>query len=549
MLWIRKRLHSPDDGFSLVEAVVSLTIIAIVMASFSVAMIGSVKAAMVARQNQQAGDVLNRAVEQLRALGYSSVALDPADVTTPDGGYLSSCAGGTCLSVNGTPEKLALASGGLVSPHISTLTLNKVPYTVREYVTLPTDSEAGATYKRLTVVATWKALGRAHTRATSTIITNTRRGLPLPMYKFSPVGPTTDTVNPGAGVLFGFKLTNNGARDAWNFTTNAPTLGWSYAFDDGDNSYDAATDTTAVSDTTGDGIIDTGPIDPTKSVVIWVLRTVPLTPAGPYSSTATFTVTSFAEPAYTSTLSTTVNVQSGAITPTPSPTPSATASPTPTPSPTASASCPVQASVPTASASAGSSVTGLTLFNENPNATAPENSVALGQLVLDKNNTATSGTLFDYSTNDGTTASQIQAGRALQPSALGVSETNALKVARFTYTSTKNGTSAVKGTATVSLWAVPQSGLSADPVSLSFALVSRLKSGNTTSVVTQASTSYTLAPWGCTTFNKITVSLSNLNFSMKNNDSFDLYVTTTGSSNLRIAYGASDYAATMQVPL
>src|SRR5205823_2316923 len=125
----------------------------------------------------------------------------------------------------------------------------------------------------------------------TTVITDTRRGLPLPMYKWVPVGATTMTVNPAAQVVYGFKLTNNGARDTWNLSANLGAPGWTYVFDNGDNIYSAATDTTPVTDTTADGIIDTGAVDPTISTVIWAIWNVPSSPAGPYTSTTAFTVT------------------------------------------------------------------------------------------------------------------------------------------------------------------------------------------------------------------------------------------------------------------
>jgi len=530
MLWIRERLRERgDEGFSLVEAIVSLTLIAIVMSGFTIAIVGSVKGSMVARQNQQAGDLLDRSVEEVRALGFSSVAMDPADVTGTDGGLLASCSGTYCLSVNGTQEKLLLASGGSVNPHTTTITLNNVPYTIRRYVTTPTDTEAGSTYRRLSVFVNWTAEGAVHTRQTSTLIADTRRGLPLPLYKFTPVGPTTLTVNPGGTVRFGFKLTNNGARDTWNFSTDQPTLGWTYVFDNGDNVYDAATDTTVVTDTTGDSIIDTGALEPTTSVVIWATRTVPTSPNSTYSSVAKFTVTSYAAPSYTSTLSTTVNVQPGVVSPTASP----TASSAPT-------GCPQQDNPPAAT---GVTQTAFNLFNTS---TTPANTTAQDPMVLDNLTAPSATTLPDYSLDDGYGSGAITGGRVLRPTTLGSSETNALKLADFRYRLTKNQT--INGTVTATLWAVPQSGLSSDSLHLTFYLMSASKSGSSYVWQQRATTAYNVSSWGCGTFNKLKVALP-VNFNLSNNDYLDLYVVNTGSADARIAYGTTTYGSRLVVPL
>ncbi len=91
------------------------------------------------------------------------------------------------------------------------------------YITRPADSTAD--YKRVTVVAKWQVAGHQRERAVSSLVTVTDRGLPLPVFKLTPLGGTSASVNPDTDVPFGFELTNQGAPDRWNlsFTGSAPT--------------------------------------------------------------------------------------------------------------------------------------------------------------------------------------------------------------------------------------------------------------------------------------------------------------------------------------
>ena len=71
-----------DDGFSLVETVVALVIAGIAFSALGMTLISGVGASLFAQQNQQAGDLLNQTVEQVRAMSYSSVAMRDGDLDT-----------------------------------------------------------------------------------------------------------------------------------------------------------------------------------------------------------------------------------------------------------------------------------------------------------------------------------------------------------------------------------------------------------------------------------------------------------------------------------
>ena len=111
---------------------------------------------------------------------------------------------------------------------------------MRRYVTRPavatTTSSGLPTVRRLTVVVSWTQRQLVKTRTFSTLLTSTRRGLPLPNYRFDYNGAGSKSVTrwrieraPGAQADFGLRLSNLGARDAWEIT--ATTSGWAYYVD------------------------------------------------------------------------------------------------------------------------------------------------------------------------------------------------------------------------------------------------------------------------------------------------------------------------------
>jgi hypothetical protein len=183
-------------------------------------------------------------------------------------------------------EQLVVAASGGIPQHIQTVSStvsNGIPINVATYVTDPQDTDA--IYKRVTVVASWTVAGKSRTRQVSSLVAETTRGLPIPVFKLTPLGGTSQSVNAGADAAFGFELTNQGAPDRWNLElTGAGTGQWTIFRDDGDRVWDddpladvPLTNTNAPDDT----IIDTGRVDPTASVVFWAVREVPpSTPVG-----------------------------------------------------------------------------------------------------------------------------------------------------------------------------------------------------------------------------------------------------------------------------
>ena len=107
---------------------------------------------------------------------------------------------------------------------------NGVNFQVSTYVTKPAGTSAD--YKRVTVVTRWTIGAKSRERMTSSILTATSRGLPIPQFTFKTAG-ATHTVNREADSVFKVEMTNQGAPDRWDLTTSSGT--WSFWQDNGDS--------------------------------------------------------------------------------------------------------------------------------------------------------------------------------------------------------------------------------------------------------------------------------------------------------------------------
>src|SRR6478735_3198498 len=82
MLALRERLRPHgDEGFSLLEAVIAITVAGVIFAGVGAATVSSVKAVLVGRTVQQASDVAEQAMESMRSLGYDAVSMKDSDLT------------------------------------------------------------------------------------------------------------------------------------------------------------------------------------------------------------------------------------------------------------------------------------------------------------------------------------------------------------------------------------------------------------------------------------------------------------------------------------
>ncbi|MEO8107973.1 MAG: prepilin-type N-terminal cleavage/methylation domain-containing protein [Actinomycetes bacterium] len=292
------------DGFTLIEVIVALSIATVVFSAMAAAGLAGVKASVVARQNQQAVDVLNRLVEEARGVNFATLAMVTSDLQVGDNAITGSPPRYTVANGIG-PENVWADATGAVNPHVETVssstTADAVDYTTKTYVTLPAgttlDNSDQPYQKRLTIVATWTAYGSTHERTISTLLTETTRGLPLPRYAVIPTSPTTASKAPGATLTWGFQVINRGARDAFNISASTGT--WTYYVDDDCNGALDAGEATTLTNTDaalGDSRPDTGKLEPNNNPPFCVVaqRAIPLTELG--VSTVTFNLQSSAQP-------------------------------------------------------------------------------------------------------------------------------------------------------------------------------------------------------------------------------------------------------------
>jgi type II secretory pathway pseudopilin PulG len=554
----RRLLLRGDDGFTLVEAVVALAIAVIVFMALSFALIGGAHEVLLAQQNQQAGDVLNQVVEQARGLTYDQLVMQDADLPSaldPIGSSVNGCKcyNPTADTAAGATEPLAHAVTGGVNPHAYTKTLNGLDYTIREYVTAPTDT-SGATYKRFTAVVRWTSLGRTHNRTYSTFVAATKRGLPLPNFKFSTAqgsGPTACAA-PGSSVSFSFNVKNNGARDQWliSSTQSSPAapVTWAYYIDANNNGvFDSASDA-PVSTDPASGLPTTGLLDPNGTLTFFAIATAPSTVG---TLAVNFTATSEAIQTYMQTVATATSVQTvacvgGTATPTPTATATATATPTPTPTSTAivpsqpSNTCPPVGSALTANSKNGTAVS-YSLYN--PSTPSP-NTVASQAMPVSKTAPATS-TLYDYSTDLDATS----AGRKLLG---GTGDGSAPYVASWSYgmpassTIPANGNGANDSNGEVSVYAGTNGVATATPT---FTATLKLVNGNTTTTLASGTYTTPAAGWGCSGgYHRVWIDLPLPSSATTVPANANLVLSLSSSVAVYLAYGTTTFPMEFSVP-
>lgn len=286
----RIRAAAADDGgWSLIESVVALAILAVVLTALGAGTLTVARASVNARTAQQAANILNQQVEQARSVEYAALTMVATDL-----------AGDPRVSGSGpwtylpTGERLVVDTVGSLAPHRVAEVRDSTAFAVARYVT-DASSAAGA-LKRFTVVVTWDAHGQVKERQLSTLVSLTRRGLPLPDFTFALNNTSTpQPVGPETRLVWGLRVENSGARDSWNLTSDDGRM-WTYVVDgDGDGVLDAdETEQLPDADADADTDPDTGAIE--THGVRFLLATRVLAAGETGSLVTTFVARSVAQP-------------------------------------------------------------------------------------------------------------------------------------------------------------------------------------------------------------------------------------------------------------
>lgn len=227
----RAASETREDGFTLIEMTVALTILASVLLATAMAMFSGMKALAASRQRSSFIEVANAEMEAVRATPYASVGVNATDPRYLDN---SAYPGG---KFDGR-DAVVVASGAPAAVSVVTSSPLKgivLPYTVRRWVTWSdTSGGTGHQFKRLVVKVEWtenQTASRSMSLTSvlypgnlgpSTVTNNSPTAvMAAPSPATGPVGSTftfdgTGSTDPDAGDILTY---------AWNFGDGATGAG------------------------------------------------------------------------------------------------------------------------------------------------------------------------------------------------------------------------------------------------------------------------------------------------------------------------------------
>jgi type II secretory pathway pseudopilin PulG len=177
--------HPPAgaDGFTIVEAVVALSLLLVVMVGMIATIDAGVKGARIGRQRSAATAAAQEAIESMRSLAYDALGHDYAgDPTMSSDPALLPVGDHTTFE----GEDLVGASGGaaVLDPHQHEVSSDGTRFRRSVYVTWPQGSAKGGSSKRVTAVVGWDtglggATGRIAEIRVSTLVDASGAASPL----------------------------------------------------------------------------------------------------------------------------------------------------------------------------------------------------------------------------------------------------------------------------------------------------------------------------------------------------------------------------------
>lgn len=155
-----------DNGFTMIEMVVALTIMAFVLMSMASVQFGSLKALAASRQRSAFVEIGNSVMEQLRSLPESQVGVSPTDPNLATAYPANKYKGLDAVLVSAGPPSPPLAVETVTSSDVKGIV---VPYTVRRWVTTDPGG-TGDDLRRLEVRIEWSENRRSARSLTLTSV-------------------------------------------------------------------------------------------------------------------------------------------------------------------------------------------------------------------------------------------------------------------------------------------------------------------------------------------------------------------------------------------
>jgi prepilin-type N-terminal cleavage/methylation domain-containing protein len=189
----RQRLRLADEGFTIIEVVAALAIIAVAFAALTTVFWAGLRTAGVSSIRSRGTAVATRETEAIRAVPYGEIGF-----YADQAGYVS--------SFGGSPTaKLADTTPAGLTPRlqpVGTVTVGPKTFDVARYITLVDASDGSSTftmaYKKTTVIVTWRDDGGQHTIRQDSIVYPGGLG---PVTTAPPATVTTIATPPSAPTL------------------------------------------------------------------------------------------------------------------------------------------------------------------------------------------------------------------------------------------------------------------------------------------------------------------------------------------------------------
>src|SRR3954469_6851687 len=166
-----------EDGFTIVELVVAIVVLAVVMAPLAQVFWSAMRTAGVASHRTDGSSIASREIEGMRAVPYAQVGFysDQPGVTSTFEGYTTVSLGATSPATGLTPQIQPQtpdpSAGSSFAPdpnpaNADAIVQGNVNFAVQRYVVWFDAQDASSTYvkayKRLTVLVSWSDQAGAH---------------------------------------------------------------------------------------------------------------------------------------------------------------------------------------------------------------------------------------------------------------------------------------------------------------------------------------------------------------------------------------------------